>query len=322
MTTTAPGSRRPDPETPLWDLNLKHLQAFLAVADTLSFTSAAAQLGSNQPTLTRSVQRLEEQLGVPLFLRTTRQVALSPAGARLRDRLQDLLPQLKQALDPEPSSPVLRLGFSWLLPDGWVHEAIVQFERESGARVQLHRRDDRWAGVDRAVVDIALLRGHPPADRMKATRLGTEGCAAAVPHRHPLAGRPWVDWTELGDHPLVINSTGRALLDPDGQLGAEHPRIVHCDNFDECLESVAAGRGVSVMPDLVLQRNLHPALEFVPLRGAPSIPLSLIRPAQGAHPLAERFTEVTRRVLLSRRSGRAALGQSPGVRAGRVLAGR
>lgn len=318
---SAHGAHRQDPSTPLWDLNLKHLQAFLAVADTLSFTSAADQLGSNQPTLTRSVQRLEEQLGVPLFLRTTRQVSLSPAGARLRDRLQELLPRLKQALDPEPLSPVLRLGFSWLLPDGWVHEAIVRFERESGARVELHRRDDGWAGVDRAAVDIALLRGHPPADRMKATALGTEGCAAAVPYRHPLAGRPWVGWAELAGHPLVINSVGRALLDPGEPADAERPGIVHCANFDECLESVAAGRGVSVMPDLVLRRNLHPAVEFLPLRGAPSIPLSLIRPARGAHPLAERFTEVTRRVLASRRARRTVASRHLDTGSGRVLAG-
>ncbi|MGX1133515.1 DNA-binding transcriptional LysR family regulator [Streptomyces glaucescens] len=321
MTISANGSHRQDPGTHLWDLNLKHLQAFLAVADTLSFTSAADQLGSNQPTLTRAVQRLEEQLGVPLFLRTTRQVSLSPAGARLRDRLQELLPRLTQALDPEPVSPVLRLGFSWLLPDGWVHEAIVRFEQESGARVELHRRDDRWAGVDRAAVDVALLRGHPPADRMKVTGLGTEGCAAAVPHRHPLAGRPWVGWAELAGQPLVTNAIGRALLDSDGPADVEGSRIVHCANFDECLESVAAGRGVSVMPDLVLRRNLHPAVEFVPLRGAPSIPLSLIRPARGAHPLADRFTEVTRRVLLSRRTRRPAPDPGRGTGVGRVLAG-
>ncbi|MFB8179321.1 LysR family transcriptional regulator [Streptomyces sp. NPDC055966] len=145
MATDTRQRHGPETGTRIWDLNLKHLQAFLAVADTLSFTSAADQLGSNQPTLTRSVRRLEEQLGVPLFLRTTRQVSLSPDGVRLRDRLRELLPHLSRALFPEPERPALRLGFSWLLPDGWVQEAIRRFEQETGARVELRRRDDRWA---------------------------------------------------------------------------------------------------------------------------------------------------------------------------------
>ncbi|WKX07870.1 LysR family transcriptional regulator [Streptomyces sp. NL15-2K] len=302
MSAQATGQRMPEPGTGMWDLNFKHLQAFLAVADTLSFTSAADQLGSNQPTLTRSVRRLEEQLGVPLFLRTTRQVSLSPDGARLRDRLRELLPHLSQALFPEPERPVLRLGFAWLLPDGWVQEAIRRFEKETGAQVELRRRDDRWAGVDQAAVDVALLRGRPPADRMKVTALGAEECAAAVPQGHPLDGRSWVSWAELADHPLVVNSMSGAIQDADWSADAPPAGTVRCHNFDECLESVAAGRGVSVMPDLVLRRNLHPAVAFVPLREAPSIPLSLIRPVQGAHPLAERFALVTRKVLLTRRS--------------------
>ncbi|MBX7550242.1 LysR family transcriptional regulator [Streptomyces sp. NPDC004232] len=302
MATDTRQRHGPETGTRIWDLNLKHLQAFLAVADTLSFTSAADQLGSNQPTLTRSVRRLEEQLGVPLFLRTTRQVSLSPDGVRLRDRLRELLPHLSRALFPEPERPALRLGFSWLLPDGWVQEAIRRFEQETGARVELRRRDDRWAGVEQAAVDVALLRGRPPADRLKAVPLGTEECAAAIPRGHPLDGRPWVGWAELAGYPLVVNSTSGALGDADWSDGDRHSDTVRCHNFDECLESVAAGRGLSVMPDLVLRRNLHPAVVFVPLRDAPAIPLSLIRPVQGAHPLAERFALVARRVLVAHRT--------------------
>lgn len=300
------------------DLSFRHLQAFLAVADTLSFTHAADRLGSNQPTLTRSIQRLEEQLGVPLFHRTTRQVALTPAGVRLRDRLQELLPLVEQALFPEQEYPVLRLGFSWLLPDGWVREAILRFEEETGARVELRRRDDRWAGVGQGHVDVALLRGHCPADRMKVTELGKEEYAVAVPQDSPLSGRPWVEWAELAGLPLVVNSVSGAVQ--DGQWpGAGRPeRTVECHNFDECLESVAAGRGVSVVPDLVLRRDLHPSVRFVPLRGGPRIPISLVRPVQGAHPLADRFTLAVLHVLSLRRPRQPVADQARPGRRGRA----
>ncbi|MEU3755274.1 LysR family transcriptional regulator [Streptomyces olivoreticuli] len=284
------------------DVNFKHLHAFLAVAETLSFTHAAARLDSNQPALSRSIRRLEEQLGVRLFHRTTRQVSLSPAGSKLRDQLQVLLPRFEDAFTPVVERPVLRLGFSWLLPDGWVQDAIVRFEEETGARVELRRRDDPWAGVDLGVVDLAVLRGRCRHDGIRITPLGWEEYVAAVPHHHPLASRPEVDWAELSDHPLVVNSVSGSVSADDWPEGFRPHIALRCDNFDECIESVAAGRGISVVPDLVLRRNLHPSVRFVPLHRAPRVPIFLVRPVQGSHPLADHFTEVVER-LKSARAG-------------------
>ncbi|MFV0130030.1 LysR family transcriptional regulator [Streptomyces sp. HMX112] len=228
------------------DVSFRQLHAFLAVADTLSFTHAATQLESNQPALTRTIRRLEEQLGVRLFHHTTRQVTLSPAGHKLREQLQALLPRVEQALFPDVRHPALRLGFCWLLPDRWVHEAIVQFEQETGARVELRRRDDPCAGVDLGVADVAVVRGRPPAEGVRLTPLGTEGYVVAMPARHPLATRSRVDWTELADHPVVINSVSGPVRDDDWPEGLRPRATVRCGNFDECLESVAAGRGLSL----------------------------------------------------------------------------
>ncbi|MEE1753361.1 LysR family transcriptional regulator [Streptomyces sp. SP18CS02] len=277
------------------DVSFRQLHAFLAVADTLSFTHAATQLESNQPALTRSIRKLEEQLGVRLFHRTTRQVSLSPAGIQLREQLQTLLPRVEEALFPGARRPALRLGFCWLLPDGWVQEAIVRFEQETGVPVELRRRDDPCAGVDQGAADVAILRGRPPLDGVRLTPLGTEEYVVATPVRHPLATRSRVEWTELAEYPVVVNSVSGSVGDDDWP-GGQRPHVaLRCDNFDECLESVAAGRGISVVPDLVLRRNLHPSVRFVPLRGAPVIPISLIRPVQGAHPLVDRFTSVVQR---------------------------
>ncbi|MDH6126842.1 LysR family transcriptional regulator [Kitasatospora sp. GP82] len=286
------------------DVSFRHLRAFLAVAETLSFTHAATQLDSNQPALTRSIQRLEEQLGVHLFYRTTRQVSLSPEGVKLREQLRVLLPRFEEALSPGTERPALRLGFSWLLPDGWVQDAIVAFERETEARVELRRRDDPGAGVDLGAVDVAILRGRPPLDGLRITPLGREEYVAVVAQHHPLAARAVVEWSELAGYPFVVNSVSGPMTDDDWP-GGLRPRVaLCCDNFDECLESVAAGRGVAVLPDLVLRRNLHPSVRCVPLERAPIIPISLVCPVQGAHPLAEHFTRVVKR-MTSARGGRA-----------------
>ncbi|RII93531.1 LysR family transcriptional regulator, partial [Clavibacter michiganensis] len=67
------------------DLDLRLVRSFLAVADERHFGRAAEQLGIAQPVLSQQVQRLERRLGVALLVRTSRSVAVTPAGAALRD---------------------------------------------------------------------------------------------------------------------------------------------------------------------------------------------------------------------------------------------
>jgi DNA-binding transcriptional LysR family regulator len=80
----------------------------------------------------------------------------------------------------------------------------------------------------------------------------------------------------------------------DWPEGRRPSTVVHCENFDEWLELVAAEKGVGVVPELVLRRQLHPAVRFIPLVDAPPVPLTLMHPLQGAHPLARRFTDMAK----------------------------
>ncbi|CAN7332764.1 LysR family transcriptional regulator [Phenylobacterium sp. LjRoot219] len=80
-------------------IDFGELNAFAAVAEHRSFTRAAAQLGVALPTVSQTIRGLEERLGVRLFNRTTRSVALTEAGARLLDDVQPILGQLAEALE-------------------------------------------------------------------------------------------------------------------------------------------------------------------------------------------------------------------------------
>ncbi|MFC7304816.1 LysR family transcriptional regulator [Streptomyces monticola] len=272
------------------DVGIRHLRAFLAVADTLSFSQAALQLGTNQSSLTRSIRRLEEMLNTRLFNRTTRHVSLSESGERLRDDLVVLLPRLETALVPDTTETTLRLGFSWLLPDGWVQAAIARFEEETGVGVDLVHRDERLAGVDRETVDVALVRGRPTANGMHVVEVDSEPCVAAVLRTSPLAAHPRLRWADLADHPLVLNACTGSVGVEDWPEGHRPRKTVTCHNFDECLELVAMGKGIGLIPELVLRRQLHPAVRFIPIAGAPDVPLNLVHPIHGTHPLARRFT--------------------------------
>ncbi|MGI5352310.1 LysR family transcriptional regulator [Streptomyces sp. CA-250714] len=293
------------------DISLRHLQAFATLAETLNFTQAAAELGVRQPTLSRTVRRLEEQMGVRLLERNTRTCALTPQGARLRDELADLLPRLEAALSPdEPGT--LRLGFTWLLPGAWLHEAIERFEDETGTRVVLSRKDELLAGITRRAVDVALLRIKEVPRGLRARELGRERQVAAVARNSPLAALSSLAWTELARHPIVANTVSGTVRGECWPAEHRPETIVECANFDEWLELIAAGRGIGVGPALLSRRRPHPAVTFVPLTGVEPVPLRLVHPAQGSHPHAERFTRIAERVLAEHRQR---LGDGPAAAA-------
>jgi DNA-binding transcriptional LysR family regulator len=80
-------------------IQLTELSAFVAVAEHCSFTKAAAQVGIALPTMSQTIRSLEEQLGVRLFNRTTRSVALTEAGERLLAEIQPILDGIDHALE-------------------------------------------------------------------------------------------------------------------------------------------------------------------------------------------------------------------------------
>lgn len=160
------------PRLDLTSIDLRHLHGFLAVADELNFTHAAATLRTGQPALTRTIRALEKTLDTQLLTRTTRHVELAEAGRRLREELSPLLKRLDATLREvtrgEP--PLLRLGFTSLLPEacGALNSA---FEAATGAGIRLVRRDTVLAGLATGDCDLAVVRGDIPPGAAVRTRV-------------------------------------------------------------------------------------------------------------------------------------------------------
>src|ERR1700761_4054417 len=134
-------------------VELRHLRAFEAVARLTSFTHAAEELSITQPALSRTIQQLEDALGVTLLDRSSRHVETTPAGRTFLEHVERVLAELGRGFDAVRPRARIRLGFSWLLPDPWAQDTVGRFERTVGATVDLIRTDDPLGAVAQGKVD-------------------------------------------------------------------------------------------------------------------------------------------------------------------------
>lgn len=258
------------------DVELRHLRAFAAVAQHLSFTRAAEQLRVTQPALTRTIKQLEAGLDVTLLERDTRRVALTAVGTVFLEGAQEVLSALERALTSVREHVTIKLGFSWLLPDPWAQDAVAGYEEATGNRVAIIRIDDPWSSLGRGEVDFAVVRGERrPPEPIRVVRLFNETRIAAFSVRSPLAARSSFDWNEAAGWPLVVNSISGTTGPWSWRDGEGPATVIETSNLDEWLEHIAANRGIGIAPEPVMRRSIHPSVRFLPLDNAPPSPVLL-----------------------------------------------
>ncbi|MGK4907786.1 LysR family transcriptional regulator [Streptomyces sp. PHES57] len=278
------------------DIELRHLRAFTTVARHRSFSRAAEELLITQPALSRTIAQLENRLNVVLLDRSSRHVELTDTGAQFLEHAERVLAALDDALAVVSHRATLRLGFGWLLPDPWAQRTVGRFEEDTGASVALTRTDDPVRALRRRTVDIALVRGDArvPAD-MRTVRLYDEPRIAVCSERSGLTRVPHLDWADVPHWPLVVNTVSGTTGPwswPDGRRPTE---IIETANYDEWLETVAANRGIGIVPEVARRRTRHPALRFVPLTDAPPSPVSLVHLPDTQPTLIRRFLDAALR---------------------------
>jgi DNA-binding transcriptional LysR family regulator len=274
------------------DVELRHLRAFASVARHRSFSRAAEELLITQPALSRTIAQLEAILSVRLLDRSSRHVEVTDTGAEFLVYAERMLATLDQALALASRSVTLRLGFSWLLPDPWAQQTVARFEESTGASVTLVRTDDPLQALRQGTVDIALIRGHLDAPRgARTVHLFDEPRIAVCSEHCDLTRLGHLDWTDVQYWPLVVNTvsgtTGPWSWPPDQRPD----QIIETSNYDEWLESVAANRGIGVVPEVAQRRTQHPAVRFVPLTNAPPSSVSLVHLPDGRRRLIRRFLD-------------------------------
>ncbi|OEU99069.1 MULTISPECIES: LysR family transcriptional regulator [Streptomyces] len=285
-------------------MELRHLRAFLAIAEEGSITRAAARLHTGQPALSRTLRRLEDHLGVRLVDRSTHHLALTAAGRVFRDRAATALAAADAAFDPRSLSAArpLRLGHPWAALGSWTVPLLRRWDQEHPeVPLELRRIDDRTAGLTRGRVDAALLRGRVPLSGMVTELLLEEERVAVVPEGSGLAERDTLTLADLAAWPIALNTVaGTTTLDL-WPAGARPARTLEVANTDEWLTVIAAGRAVGITTSATPGLHSQPALAYRPLTDAPPVPLVLAWHRDiPAHPAIPALVGLVRDVVAGR----------------------
>jgi DNA-binding transcriptional LysR family regulator len=284
---------------------LRHLRAFVAIADEGNLTRAAARLHLTQPALSRTLQQLEAHLGVRLVDRSTHHLELTPAGLVFHHRARSALAAVDDALDPrQVATWPLRLGHAWsaLGPDT---TSVLRRWAQDHPQVPLEllRIDDRSAGLTQGKVDVAVLREPPPIPGVRSERLLAEPRMAAVPADGPLAERATLTLADLAEHPVALNTVSGTTTSELWPEGARPRSTIVVANTDDWLAAIAAGRGVGVTTSATAGMHSHPAVRYRPLADAPDVDVVLAWREPTSHPAVGELLDLVRAVVTAPDAG-------------------
>jgi DNA-binding transcriptional LysR family regulator len=287
-------------------VELRHLRYAVALADELHFARAAARLHIAQPPLSQQIKALETELGVRLFDRTSRRVALTDAGAAFVAEARRTLASAEQAIEAARRAARAETG---RLAVGYVSSAsyellpaVLRAFRRRAPDVLLVLEEmnssEQSRGVLAGTLDLGFVRRPPPTDRRLAgTVVRREPIVVAVPRDHALAAARAIRLRELALEPFVTfparprPSWADVALDLCRGAGFE-PRVVQeAVEMVSALSLVAAGIGIALVPGAV-RAVPRPGVVFRPLTPAPWSEVMLIRRNEPPTALIARFLEV------------------------------
>jgi DNA-binding transcriptional LysR family regulator len=290
------------------ELELRHVRYFVAVAEELHFGRAARRLHMAQPPLSQQIRKLEQLIGTPLLVRTSRRVSLTAAGETFLDRGRRLLAQSQHAVDEAGRigrgeqgrldvgyiSSAMRLGITERVRAFRLDFPSVHLQLHEGYTSQIRGR------VLARDVDMGIVRDTEADPALEILTLATEPFVAVVPAGHAHAHETTLHAGVLRDDPFVFyprTAGERAFsrnLEPCRDAGYE-PRVVQeASNWVTLLHLVGAGLGVTLAPQSATEQPPE-NVRVIPLRDATSTSeVQLIRRAGDTRAVLDNFAYARR----------------------------
>lgn len=241
-------------------MEFEQLRYFLKVAEHSNFTRAAEDVGISQPALSRSVAKLEQELGQPVFERQTRQLALTDAGKLLQLKAQQILTLVedtKAEITDDGVSGKIRVAAIPTIAPYFLPRVLRDFATDyPEARVTV--REDTTENLLKAVtdgaVDVAVLARPIEARYLDVQDLFEEELLLVLPTEHDLAQKKQIRFSDIESLPFVLLGEAHCLSDNIVTFCRQksvHPvSVERTSQLATVQELVSLGHGVSMIPQM------------------------------------------------------------------------
>ncbi len=291
-------------------MELRHLRYFVAVAEELHFRRAAERLHISQPPLSHQIQDLERELGVELFHRSRRSVALTEVGRLFLEEARHVLGDAEHAVEIAQKAGRgeigrLCVGFGPLSEGSFMRTVLARFLARF-PEVQLDLRqlytEEQLEALARREIQVAFPLLPVPHRGLVVERIGVHPLVAAVPAGSRLAAQSCVRLSDLRKEPLMLVSRERStafydlIVDACEEAGFT-PNVAHePGQVMTALGFVAAGLGVCLLPAGVIDDRRDDVV-FRPLAPpVPTVELGMVYRREGTSRALSAFCEVVREV--------------------------
>lgn len=239
-------------------MEIRDLRCFMTLSEELNFRRAAEKLHMSQPPLTRLIGQLEQELGVALFIRTTRSVELTEAGKVLFKEGRELLAHADETARrvrhaTTQASNRLRIGYVPLALHTSFLPRLLSRCRERFANIELDLRERTTAAqvteLHSAEIDIGFLHLPVHSKLLEIKSVYRELMKLAVPVDHPMANQQSAKLTDFANDIFIMHSRAENPAMYDDILrcctaAGFSPRIRQKANDQSCMALLSAGQGV------------------------------------------------------------------------------
>jgi DNA-binding transcriptional LysR family regulator len=284
-------------------MELRHLRYFCGVAEHKSFSRAAAKLRVAQPSLSRQIKDLENELGVELFIRSSVGVSLTDAGEALYQQTTKILSHLAIAVSTvqeigKGKGGSFVIGGDWRLPLDVLPQAVVEI-RQLFPKVEVSLSDLPMHEHMMALRERRIHIGFVPqlyfgaGDGVESQKILSTDIVAILPKNHPLAGAKRLRLADLEDDIWILgNETAspgvRSYYTQLFRLAQISPKFgPPASTVRGLVARISAGDGVSLVPRTLIS-DRGPPIALVPADVEP-FELFAVWPSEGASPLVHPF---------------------------------
>lgn len=246
-------------------MEIDQLRYFLKVAEQGSFTHAAEELAVSQPALSRSIQRLEEELGQPVFERRTRSLALTDAGNLLQARAREILCILedtKAEISDDGNTGRVRIGAIPTVAPYFLPEVLKSFSKthpNANLIVQENTTDHLLKGCSQGDIDLAIVVLPIKEKYLEVSELFEEELQLVLPPDHPLTKKPSIRLRDVEPYPFVLLDEAHCLSDNIvsfcRQRSFQPVAVERTSQLVMVQELVSLSHGISMVPAMACRRD-------------------------------------------------------------------